>query len=254
MRIGVVSESAEEKVIFPRYTKETICDDRNPFEIFAVRLPYSADKIEKLSPKRRLAVIGKAIRYLEKADICCLVLSNCLRIYKEELADVCRFVPIPDGKEIFYKFVPDAVRRIADKGAVNLLNAKVCISAAGQDRITGYLMRELCYDIKNFTIFTDDIIRTNKLCESFAEETGLLPKTADKKNIASKNTDVLIDLDRHRVRVGRNIVIDGVEFDFKLGGYSVDMLDIAACLGDIDLTGRVISYNCGKNKLTLSPV
>ncbi len=252
MLIGIVSERTDEKTCFATFVKETIFDEHNPFGIVAIRLSHTAEKLEKFTSKRRTAIIRKAIRRLEKADVHHIVFSESLRKYKHEL--MCEDVFVANGENIFYKFVPDAVRKAAHRCSVNLLASKVCITAAGQDRITEYLMREMCYDIKNLTVFTDDTERTQRMCESFAEDTGLFPQTSDIKNSASKNADVLIDLDRHRVRVGRNVVIDGVEFDFKLNGYSVNMLDIAACLGDVDLSDRVISYKCGKNKLTLWPV
>lgn len=253
MHIGIVSEYTGEKKKFylKKYVTEIISDERNPFEFTAVRLPYTADRIIKMTEKRRMLLVKKAVILLKKAGISHIVLTNGLKKYSNEIMAVCGGISVADGRKEFYKYIPDAVRIAAKKCSIELLDAKVCISTIRADRITEYLLRELCYDIKNLTVCTEDAENAKMLCRDFSEETGFFPKITSAVQNSPNKADVLIDLDNNRVRIGRNVVIDGVEFDFNLNDFEVNMLDIALCLPDIDIFGRVISYNCGKNKLTL---
>lgn len=258
MRIGIVSECIreEEKALkrfwIRKYVTETISDINNPFEVVVLKLPYTLEKIRTMSGKRRASVFRKTVGFLEKEAVDSVVLSNGLKDYQNEIACICQKFSVADGFKLFYKFVPDAVRRISDRCSLKLLDAKVCISSMQEDRITEYLVREMCYDIKNLTICTNDVKRVKLFCDDFAKETGFFPRVVDINNCASRKVaDIFVDIDENKVRIGRNVVIDGVNFDFKLNGYPVNMLDIVACLKEIDVSDRVISYNCGKNKLTL---
>lgn len=254
MHIGIVSEyTGENQKIFclKKSIKEIITDGNNPFELTTVRLPYTADRIKKMTGKCRILLIKKAVVFLKKSGVSHIVLTDFLKKYSNEITVVCGGIPIADGRKEFYKYIPDAVRIAAKKCSIELLDAKVCISTIRADRITEYLLRELCYDIKNLTVCTEDTENAKMLCRGFSEETGFFPKITSTVQNSPNKAEVLIDLDNGRVRVGRNVVIDGVEFDFNLNDFEVNMLDIAFCLTDIDIFGRVISYNCGKNKLTL---
>lgn len=254
MHIGIVSEYTGEnqKVFcFKKSVKEIISDEHNPFELTAIRLPYTVDRIEKMTEKRRISLMKKAVLRLKKSGVNQIVLTDGLKQYRNEIMAVCDGISVAEGRKEFYKYIPDAVRVAAKKCSIELLDAKVCISTIRADRITEYLLRKLCYDIKNLTVCTEDTEKAKMLCREFSEETGFFPKITAAVQNSPNRADVLIDLDNARVRIGRNVVIDGVEFDFNLNGFEVNMLDVALCLPDIDIFGRVISYNCGKNKLTL---
>ena len=68
VRIGIISErpTKKERVFLERYKREVIKNDKNPFEMVAVRVPYSGKQIQRLPNKWVIKSISKAKKILEK--------------------------------------------------------------------------------------------------------------------------------------------------------------------------------------------
>lgn len=248
IRIGVLSEhpSKPEKRLLGKYTKEVVCHSENPFELVAVKLPYSTWDIEGLSAKKRKKIFEKGLSILREGSVDRIILTDFLQRYSTEVnADSFELLK----KRMFPQWAYLCVKILAEKQRMDLLNAKVCIRDGEKERISRNLMRELCYDTRNLIICTDDVVRVKADCEAFADESGMRVKVTDK--IPSGDADVFIDGEACNIRFGRNMVVDGVAFDYETGGFLVDMTELTACVGKFVTFDRKISFFSGKKKLTL---
>ena len=244
MLIGIISEHTDEKKsifnIFKRkYKVEKIDACGLPCELVAVRIRcHSKEKSVQICREIEAAAIK-----LRESGAKRIVLSEYLKKYKSGLSKI-----FSEGSSEFYRCFPDCVRVVAKKCGLNLLNTEICIRADKVDRISEYLLHSLCYDTKKLAIFTSDTLGAETLCDRFCEDTGLSVRILPNMDA---NAEILIDVDKITVKFGNSILVDGIEFDFEIEEYSVDILDIMACLKGFDWVSRIKSYKDRKNRLTL---
>ncbi len=242
--IGLITErlTKERKYIFEGCKKKVIYSDKNPFELIVGEIPFSRERMPSVKERVLVRYVKKAEKLLKGNGAESIVLSDNI---KGSLVDWERFERNTQQKrDIFLHTVPHAIRQFAPGCGVDLMEARVCIRDSKMDRISEYLMRELCYDIKNLVICTQNEKDGADLCEQFCDETGMPIKIC--KNISHGAVDVFIDVDNGFVRIGRDIVIDGIKLDFDLGGYAADSLEIASYIKDFNPVGKVEKYFSNK--------
>lgn len=252
MRIGLVSERVDcDKrnacsIVGRRMKTETITIGGGLCHITAVSLPYTEHQLEGLKIRKADAAVRRAIARLEGLGIKKIVFSDKLKSHIPE--DLGEF---PDGRSIFHLFVPMCVRALSQRCGIIPHRASLGIREADSGRISEYLMRELCCDAGEITLYTEKVDRARDMCDRLFDETGLPAVAAADSGQCEICDDIFIDVDNATVRIGRDVVVDGVELDFDLKEYSADSLDIAACIGSKETMKMVQAYKCGKKKLTL---
>ena len=250
MTIGLISEpkSYTRKLLIKRFLKINVSDNitgtLNPFDMYAEVLPFSNRYLESMSANRLNKLINKKIHRLEKYGITKFILSDYLYklcqakdITTSSFANRC-------GKKLFLAISPLCIRQTAKNHSINLLRSSVCISDTKMDRISQYLLRELCFDTKKLILRTNNTDAAKNFCERFYDETGLWVEVSSVLNL---NTDILIDVDNCEIKIGRDLFIRDARFDFDLCGYSVCHTDIASLLATPDLSH--IQWVCGYEKL-----
>lgn len=255
LNIGILSEcqrqnETERRKFFKRkpfYGVEVIDEEKNGFCLVAVQLPYTLAQLENISEKKRLAAMCRASDILLSHGVNRAVYTVGIKQFFDSAA--AQGLRIVQGGDLFYYFIPDIVRRLSEKCCMNKLSTRLGISDAGLGRISRRLMRELCYDARYIQLYTSDIEQGEALSALFSDEFGM-PVTVSQSGNLNK-CDILIDLDNRRIRVGRDLVVDGLELDFAVGGYEVDTMEIGNCL-DVPLPVDKIRYCLsGKKRLTL---
>ncbi len=241
MRIGIVAERRIKTLNpFERYKKEWINSEKNPFELIIATIPYSIAGLDKTSPKRVKKAVFKAAKMLKASGADKILFSTFL----SEYSDIST-----DSKNLALSgIIPDCIRTVAPKCGIFPPDCKICIRADKMDRITEYLATELCYDTKKLVLCISDNHGATDFQERFFNETGSLAEISCK---VPPDAEILIDLTDSTVRIGRDILIDGVELDLDMGGCSVNFLDVAACIGKDYTAKKISSYIMGKKKLTL---
>ncbi len=242
--IGLITErlTKERKCIFEGCKKKVIYSDKNPFELIVAEIPFSKERMSSMKEKVLMRYAKKAEKLLKKSGTEAIVLSDNI---KGSLVDWGNFEKnIQQKRDIFLHTVPHAIRRFAPECGVDLMEAKVCIRDSKMDRISEYLMRELCYDIRNLIICTQNEKNGADLCEQFCDETGMPIKIC--RNISYGAVDVFIDVDNGFVRIGRDIVVDGIKLDFDLGGFRADSLEISSYIKGFNPVGKVAEYFSNK--------
>lgn len=255
MKIGILSECQRQndsgrRTSFwkkPLWGVEVIDECKNGFCLTAVQLPYTLEQLGAVSEKKRQAAIRRGCDILLSYGVNRAVYTAGLKqIYTPADAEN---IQILQSGELFYRLLPDLVRRLAKKCQVSRLSARLGISDAGLGRITQRLMNELCYDARYIQLYTSNLAQGEELSAMFSDEFGI-PVTVSQPE-SFHRCDILIDLDNRRVRVGRDLVVDGLELDFEVGGYEVDTMEIGNGL-DIPIGADRIRYCLsGKKKLTL---
>lgn len=252
MRIGLVSERVDcdkrsvREIVGRRMKTETITIGDGLCDITAVSLPYTWHQLERLKMRKADAAVGRALDRLERLGIKKIVFSSRLKAYMPK--DAGKF---PDGRSVFHLFVPMCVRTLSQRCGIIPHRASLGIRETNSGRISEYLMNELCCDVKSITLYTEKIDQARDMCDRFFDETGLPALVAADSLQCERGEDIFIDVDNATVRIGRDVVVDGVELNFDLKEYSADSLDIAACIRDKETMKMVQAYKCGKNKLTL---
>ena len=242
--IGLITEqlTKERKYIFGGYKKKIIYSEKNPFELIVAEMPFGREQVASMKDKALTRRVKKAEKLLRENGAEFIVLSNKIKqtiVNREAVEDKTQ-----PQKDVFLHTVPHAIRRFAPECGVDLMEAKICISDSKMDRISEYLMQELCYDIRNLVICTQNEKAGADLCEQFCDETGMPVKIC--KNVSYGAVDVFIDVDNGFVRIGRDMVVDNIKLDFDLGGYGADSLEIASYIKGFNPVGRVTEYFSNK--------
>ena len=258
MLAAVVCAGAEDKggsfgdKIFMRLTEGAAVSVCKRLTLMPVYLPYSAARLKKMPERLAAYILGKTVsEYSEGGTE--IVFSSQLRGIVRENARLSRTFGgyICSDKGYMHTFMPDILRKIAPRCGIDPMRARVCISERKAGRISEYLMRELCFDVKRLTLCTEDLPAAEKMCADFAEETGFFPNIADFGSVGRRGADILLDADGCCVRIGRDLTVDGVEL--RLGGLAaaVENADVLRFVGRSDIRGLAAAYLSGKNRLTL---
>lgn len=247
MIIGLVSEPKvyTRKILIRGMLGLSVSDKvtnaENPFDLEVGILPFSRRQMDKMSARSLSARIIKLKKRLIHKGAQQVLISRGLKklcdgkgIVLEELSDI-------NGKNLFLRLAPFCIRELSKKCGIDLMKKPVCIRDAEMDRISEYLMRALCFDVKNLTICTKSKGRALRICEAFYDETGFLVRVADS---LPKDAAITIDVDRCALLIGRDLCVTEAEFGYNLGGYDVSHTDVAVCLPDFTLgaTEWVFSY------------
>ncbi len=241
MRIGIIAERRiKPKSLFERYCTETINSAKNPFELIISRIPYSAERLAEVSPKRIKKAVLKAEQVLKDSGIDKIIFSSLLREYSDIKTD--------NSSQVFSYIIPDCIRNIAPKCGIYPPDCRICIRADKMDRITEYLAAELCYDTKKLILCVPDKGDASGFRERFFDETGAFAEISCDDN---SDADILVDLTVPAVRIGRDILIDGIELDLDMGGCDVNFFEVAIYIGEAYTSKKISSYIMGKKKLTL---
>ncbi len=241
MQIGIISECRiKPRNPFKRYRRELIFSEKNPFELIIVRIPYTINEIDKISPRRIERAALKAEKILKKSGADKIIFSNLLRKYSGVATDSIN--------QIFYTLIPHCIRSIAPKCNIFSPDCRICIKTAEMDRITERLATELCYDTKKLIICTPDSHDAESFQEWFYDETGFFAEITGKY---TADAEIMIDLYQPSVRIGRDVLIDGIRFDFDMNGCDVNFLEVAACIDGFTPSDKISAWMMGKKKLTL---
>ena len=241
MRIGIIAERRiKPQNPFERYQREIIYNEKNPFELIIARIPYSAERLDKISPRRIKRAVLKAEEILKNSEADKIITTPLLKEYSGTAKD--------HGNQIFFRIIPHCIRSIAPRCGISLPDCKICIRACKMDRITEYLAAELCYDTNRLIICTPDSLGAAGFQQRFYDETGFFAEITDE---CRANAEILIDLMQPSIRIGRDILIDGIQLDLDMGGCDVDFLEVGACIGEFDTLKKISAYMMGKKKLTL---
>ncbi len=237
MIIGLVTEpkTYTRKILIKRFLGIRICDNiknpSNPFELYAELLPFSNKRLEAMSCRRLRRLLDKQLQRLKKRGVTKFMLSDYLyRLCLSKNIDTSLFSN-GHGEKLFLMILPLCIRQTAKKHNINLLLSSICISDTKMDRISEYLMRELCFDTKKLVLCTDNTVSAKKFCESFYDETGLWVEVISAIN---SDTDIVIDVNRCELRIGRDLFVRDAGFGFDFCGYKINQCDIASLLQSPD--------------------
>lgn len=230
MVIGIVTEAKDKNIlqrIFKFLNVKIIESEENPFKLVVVTIPYTKQKLEKMDYKHCLRLRKRIVKKARKHGVLRLVLSRSVMCppfenWKEPLV-----APINDGKFLLLKLAPECIRKAASQLGEKLINQVVCISDFEMDRISEYLVRELCYDTKRIAIATRNSELAEKFSEAFFEESGLLVEV---RPDLPKQQGILINVDEGYIKFGKDLYIQDIDFGYKLFELDVKSVDIAACL------------------------
>ncbi len=249
MLIHIVTEAKEKPKapffnrLFKRITTEELRVSSNPFDALVHVLPYSEKQLEQMSTRRLLRLVKKVYSQLAKRNADRIIVSKQLKtIFFNKRID---FKAIDDDqvRHTFFKLVPEGIRRTARMCEINLLDAAICISDTKMDRISEYLMRELCYDIKKLTLCTNNTAAARAFCEDFFEETGFSVSVCSPP---ARSPDILIDVDNFSIRIGKDLFFADFDLGYNFNGYQISHTDAAACVKAVESSQLKCIYEYSK--------
>ncbi len=254
MVIGLVAEQKKKfkKTVkdFFRKREKIFCIDssNNQFEVVVYEVSCSGKKLIDMDTKRFKTVLERACESLKKNGAEKVVATEYIKWLCFERGIRPDGINLDSGDKLFLQLVPEFVRRTAAKCSMDLMRSTICISSDKMDRISAYLIRELCYDTKRIIFLCRDYMKAKRFCDDFYDETGFSVKLSES---FGGNTDIFIDTEENILRFGRDLYVTGADFGFDFEEYEVNMLDVAACLKRLDADKMICLYDYGKNKLTL---
>ena len=198
-------------------------------EALIVTLPLTAEKMQNTGEEKLRKVLVLALKELKMWGVTRAVFTRELKqVYSTDVSGAG--VQIVTGEQAFYRLIPQAVKRVNAILNKEKLSSKLGISDRGMSKITEYLIDKLCFDSKYISVYTDNLPAAAALREEVFDRTGLTIDVANTLDV-SNNPDIMIDVDKRKVRVGRDFFVDGFEVDAEIEGYDVDSLELAECLG-----------------------
>jgi len=163
---------------------------------------------------------------LKRRNIGVVAIQNGIEVLAE--------VKVADGRELFYKSVPKAVKRFLE------ISEKELVRTAFSGKPTATLMIEMADVSKTMTVYTRE--DTEELFDKVYEETGLYPK----KDEGKPKGDVIFYMGERLVRIGRDFKItDAV---VKENPYGISPSAYGELVGEEKPPKE---YLCGKNTLTI---
>ncbi len=235
MTIGLVTQLKEcqrQKILkrlFRRKPKKVERGAKNPFDLMVAVLPFSKEKLEKMSPHHLGKLITKHSKHLKHWGADEILYSDFLgKLLAEKEVLLCG----QTGQNLFFlKKVPFCIRQTAKKCGIDLLRSTICIRDANAGRISEYLMRELCFDTKKIVLCTQNKKSAKAICDKFFEETGLLVNVLDYNE---KSADICIDADLNELRFGASLYVRDADLGFDFGGHKVGNMRVASLLTEFE--------------------
>ena len=152
----------------------------------------------------------------------------------EEGIEVLAEVKIADGRDLFYKYVPQAVKRFLK------VTGKELVRTAFSGKPPAYLMIEMAEVSRDMVVYSEE--DTESLFDIVYEETGLYPKRRE----GNPKGDVIFYMGKKLVRIGRDFKItDAVA---RENPYGISPSAYGELVGETKAPREYIS---GKNTLTI---
>ena len=233
MVIGVVTEPKKNtkrltlQRIFGYISVKSVLCRENPFDLLIAILPYSEKELIRKKDQKVKKLTEKAKRKLVKKGAQEIVFS----VFMNEKYNGHK----NEAKELFFKYAPQCIRKTTNEMKTNLFESRVCIRDSKMERISENLINQLCFDIKNLVLITENTQKAQKLCERFYDETGLLVEVREGQ---PQRFDVLIDVDKGCIRFGSDLAVCGADMGYNFFGYNIDQLDVAVAAKDVERLPR----------------
>ena len=235
MLIGLVTEQPLNtgknwfKRLFRIKTYKKIQNIETGIDVLAVELPYSVAELAGKSSSRVERWLSKIIERLKR--------QTETVILSDEVKELCKIKGIlptqtddSKTKRLFLKLCPDCIRKTAKQCGIQLIESVLCIRDTKMDRISEYLLRELCYDVNNIVVCTKNLKAAEDFCERFYDETGLLVKVSEVDVTAT----ITIDVDDAVVSVKKDLYVAGADLGYNFGEYKVNHLEVAQIINKKD--------------------
>ncbi len=229
MKIGIVLRSERKKSIFQKVAIEEVAP-----EIIVAKIPFWEKEIAKASGLIKRA--EKKLRRFGAEEI----------IYEKSLKET----PF-DLSQVFYKLAAQGTKILAKRfeaGEPFCLGIKQKIA----DFKVLYLIKELIYDAKNISIFTEDKENALKIQGQIMEEFGatveIIPYDLYERDF------VTVNLDENEIVIFGKVVCKDFVVKTENFGYDIDSLELFSLLNGNFKEAVIKSCLCGKNKLTLNEI
>ncbi len=244
MLIGLVTEPLLNtrknwfKRLFRIKTYKKIQNIEAGIDVFAVELPYS---IKELNAKTHIGLeryFNKIVERLEKQMVA-TVLSDGLKELCQSKGILQRQIDDSKPKKLFLKLCPDCIRQTAKLCGFQLIDSVLCIRDTKMDRISEYLLRELCYDVNNIVVCTKNRVAAEEICERFYDETGLLVRVLDAEMVS----DIIVDVDNAVVLIKKDLYIKSADLGYDFQGYKVNHLEFAQIINKKEFNNIKWNYS-----------
>lgn len=237
MLIGLVTEQMPHTRkswlirLFRITTYKKIASPQNGFVALLAELPYSIKWLERQTPQRLERLMVKTLAKLEK-QASKQVLSEYLKKLCQSKGVLSEKTDNYKARRLFLRLSSQCIRQTAKKCGIRLIDAVVCIRDTKMDRISEYLLKELCYDVNNIVVCTKNQAGAKAICESFYDETGLLVRILDTDDFV--NSDIMVDVDEAFIKFGRDLYVTGADLGFDFKGLYFNHFEIAHLINKKD--------------------
>ena len=229
MKIGIVVRCEREKRIFKKVTIEEVSP-----EIIVAKMPFGEEEIAKAS-----GLIKRAEKKLRRYGAEEIIYEKSLKKAPFELS------------QVFYKLAAEGTRILAKRfeaGEPFCLGIKQKIP----DFKVLYLIKELIYDVKSISVFTEDQRETLKIQGQIMEEFGATVEILPYNSYERKG--MTINLDENEIVIFGKTVCKDFTVKTENFGYNIDSLELFSLTNGNFKEAVIKSCLCGKNKLTLNEI
>lgn len=230
MRIGIICGCQRKRRFFTRMRVKELTHPRG-FEVTAVELGVSAERLERLKrrrPKRFVKILRRAERVFISECVKNVVAENPLKPALDGFAFNC--VSAARGESEFYRFLPQIIARYKREHSLGGGSA-LGIRGFDADRRIEFLVDLLYREFKSIDIYIENAgsAAAEALSERVFDETGLLLGIfGERGEYDTSRYDVFVDLRNNRLRLGRNTLVNKIELDIDLLGFDIEPADLFA--------------------------
>jgi|GEM_PF-6883133 len=208
-------------------------------DIALCEIPYMADEMAALSPKKQRKIWDKVVAALILQEVRCVYLPESLIEYGA--AEVLKndFL-LPNGDAVFFAMIPAMLRKSATTRGLELTAAEVGIWQSGFDAKGHAIFAELADTVQFVTLYTNQPESAERYADAVFEQCGL---SANIVGAAGDMTrcDAVILLDAPpNIALGEQIIIDA-SGEYRMGG--INRIEFTVPFGFTAIGGYVDRFD-----------
>lgn len=212
-RIGILSVRNEECRFWERWfqpitEKESLTE---PVSCLVAQIPWTEMSFSRLSARKRRRLCRRGKDFLRRQGADLILMDHRLFPAKEREERIV----LPISEKRFSSVIAYALNNMGDRAST----ASVCWYERKIENLQSKALEELCEVVRYLTIVTDATHKAEEMADQFYDVYGICVEVLPYSVETKQQSDLMIDRDNRRIRVGENPWIDGMEVALTLGGY-----------------------------------
>lgn len=247
MTLGILSVPMKKTGFLRKLQGSVEIKDRfsMPTPIIAAEFAYTAEELATMPEKKRKRLLEKGKALLAEENVRGIVLTHdCADGMGVAFTEGNGTAGIPGSR------MAECIAFGLECAGDALTGQIAYLSDREMKAVDFALMEQLCKKVRYICLLTEKTEKAEALGEKLFREYGVFPEIRPYQTEIPQSAALTADLDGGVLRLGRECVIDGVDFALDTHGYRVDSDAVLACVPELSERLPLLSWKSGKKRLT----